>query len=158
MPILTQTAVSRQGCRTEGRWSSSWLPPVWYSVSETRRYGISDSCSSQRRKEAYGARTGTRKALDYHHGKQTDSAITMISIDTPIEREWPALTDPAPIRQYFHATTMAADWRYGGAITWRGVWHDRAYEGKGTVLSDKPPHLLNISHRSPLWYAARRGA
>ncbi len=86
--------------------------------------------------------------------KQTYSAQTSITVNAPVERVWEALVNPELVQQYLHGTTMQADWREGGTITWRGDWHGTLYEDKGVVLRFEPPRVISSSHWSPLSGAA----
>ena len=72
-----------------------------------------------------------------------------IAIEAPVARVWDALTRPELVRQYLFGTEMTADWRVGGAITYRGEWKGAAYEDKGTVMIWEPQRLLVTSHYSP---------
>ena len=73
-----------------------------------------------------------------------------IAIEAPVARVWDALTRPELVRQYLFGTEMTADWRVGGAITYRGEWKGAAYEDKGTVMIWEPQRLLVTSYYSPL--------
>lgn len=82
--------------------------------------------------------------------KQTYSAQTSISINSPVERVWQALASPELVQQYLHGTMMHADWHEGGTITWRGDWHGTPYEDKGVILRFEPLRVISTSHWSPL--------
>jgi uncharacterized protein YndB with AHSA1/START domain len=71
-------------------------------------------------------------------------------IEAPIDRVWRALVDPVQIKQYMFGTEVISDWVEGGPIRWKGVWDGRAYEDKGSVLRVDEPHLLRLTHFSPL--------
>ncbi len=72
------------------------------------------------------------------------------SINAPIEKVWHALTDPAMIKQYFFGSDVNSDWKVGSPITWSGVWNDKPYEDKGTILKIDAPRYLEYDHYSPL--------
>jgi uncharacterized protein YndB with AHSA1/START domain len=78
------------------------------------------------------------------------SAQTSITINAPVERVWEALVNPELVQQYLHGTTMQADWREGGTITWRGEWNSTPYEDKGVILRFEPLRVISTSHWSPL--------
>jgi uncharacterized protein YndB with AHSA1/START domain len=80
----------------------------------------------------------------------TYSAETSIVINAPAGTVWDALVNPDMVKQYMHGTTMNADWREGGAITWSGEWNGQSYVDKGTVLKYEPNTLLTVTHWSPL--------
>lgn len=72
-----------------------------------------------------------------------------INVDASVGRVWDALTKPELVREYLFGTEMTADWRVGGAITYRGEWKGVAYEDTGTVLQFEPRKLLVTTHVSP---------
>lgn len=80
----------------------------------------------------------------------TFSAQTSISIEAPIERVWEALVNPGLVALYLHGTTLEADWRPGGVVTWSGEWHGQPYTDKGVVLMFEPPTVLSTTHWSPM--------
>lgn len=80
----------------------------------------------------------------------TNSAQTSITINAPIERVWEALVDPETVSRYLHGTTLKADWRPGGPVTWSGEWKGQPYTDKGTVLRYEPPRVVSTTHWSPL--------
>lgn len=73
-----------------------------------------------------------------------------IEIEASPERVWSALTDPAEVKQYFFGTDLVTDWQVGGAVFWRGEWEGKPYEDKGEVLTVDAPHLLRMTHFSPM--------
>ncbi|BCT78015.1 transcriptional regulator [Sinomonas cyclohexanicum] len=80
----------------------------------------------------------------------TYSAQTSIEINAPIERVWDALVNPETVSRYLHGTTIEADWRPGGAVTWSGEWKGQSYTDKGTVLRYEPPRVVSTTHWSPM--------
>lgn len=82
--------------------------------------------------------------------KRTYAAQTSINIDAPLGRVWDALVNPALVKQYLHGTTMQADWREGGSITWSGEWNGKPYVDKGTVVRYEPMRLISTTHWSAL--------
>jgi uncharacterized protein YndB with AHSA1/START domain len=77
-------------------------------------------------------------------------ARAMVSINAPRSRVWHALTDPETIKQYMFGATVESEWREGGSIIWKGVWHGKPYEDKGVILRFTPQCTLSYSHYSPL--------
>jgi len=77
-------------------------------------------------------------------------AEARIAIDAPADAVWRALTEPALVEQYMHGTRMQTTWEVGSAITWKGEWHGKAYEDKGTVLEVEPEKLLSTTHWSSM--------
>ncbi len=73
-----------------------------------------------------------------------------IVVNAPASRVWQALTRPELVKRYLFGTDMAADWRVGGAITYRGQWQGKAYEDKGTVLVYEPEKRLRSTYFSSL--------
>lgn len=72
------------------------------------------------------------------------------TINAPIDKVWHALTDPATIKQYFFGSDVKSEWKAGSPITWSGVWNDKPYEDKGTILKVDAPRYLEYDHYSPL--------
>jgi uncharacterized protein YndB with AHSA1/START domain len=77
-------------------------------------------------------------------------ARAMVSINAPRSRVWHALTDQNTIKQYMFGATVVSEWREGGYIIWKGVWHGKPYEDKGVILRFAPQLALSYSHYSPL--------
>lgn len=80
----------------------------------------------------------------------TYSAKTSIEINATPEQVWDVLTNPDLVKQYLHGTTVQADWRAGGAITWSGEWNGQQYVDKGTVLQYEPYKVMKTTHWSPM--------
>jgi uncharacterized protein YndB with AHSA1/START domain len=77
-------------------------------------------------------------------------AKATIIINTSCPKVWDALMNPEAIKQYMFGTTVVTDWREGSDIVWKGVWQGKPYEDKGVILQNKPLHLMQYSHFSPL--------
>jgi uncharacterized protein YndB with AHSA1/START domain len=73
-----------------------------------------------------------------------------IQIRSPASRVWQALIRPELVKQYLFGTEMTADWRVGGAITYRGQWEGKPYQDKGEVKAIEPERLLQTTYFSPL--------
>lgn len=69
---------------------------------------------------------------------QNYSAQTSINIKASADKVWQALVDPSIVKKYLHGTTMNANWKEGGLITYKGQWKGQEYEDKGTVLKFEP--------------------
>ncbi len=78
------------------------------------------------------------------------SSSATVHISAPVTTVWRALVEPEAVAQYFHGTSLTADWHVGGRITWSGEWKGNAYVDEGEVLEYDPPHSLSYSHWSPL--------
>lgn len=81
---------------------------------------------------------------------QSFNATASIEINATPERVWDALTDPKQVKQYFFGTTLTAEWKAGGKITYSGEWQGKSYEDKGRVLQIEPRKFLKMTHFSPL--------
>ena len=81
---------------------------------------------------------------------KTYSAQTSIEINANPEKVWDVLVNPDLVKEYLHGTTMKADWREGGAITWSGEWNGQSYVDKGTVLTYTPYKAIKTTHWSPM--------
>jgi uncharacterized protein YndB with AHSA1/START domain len=77
-------------------------------------------------------------------------ARATISINSPVQRVWDALTDPEAIQQYMFGTTVVSDWHEGSTIVWKGEWQGKSYEDKGKIIQFVPIQLIQYSHFSPL--------
>jgi uncharacterized protein YndB with AHSA1/START domain len=66
------------------------------------------------------------------------------------ERVWAALTDPEQIAVYMHGSRVETTWEVGSPITWSGEYEGRPYQDKGEVLAYDEPHVLSVTHYSPL--------
>jgi uncharacterized protein YndB with AHSA1/START domain len=77
-------------------------------------------------------------------------ATAEIDIDATRKQVWRALTDPDHIEQYMFGSRVETDWQIGSPITWSGEWEGKAYQDKGEVLAYHEPHLLSVTHFSPL--------
>jgi len=66
------------------------------------------------------------------------------------ERVWAALTDPEQIAVYMQGSRVTTTWVVGSPITWDGEYDGRAYQDKGEVLIVDEPHVLSMTHYSPM--------
>ena len=71
-------------------------------------------------------------------------------VAAPPERVWAALTDPEQIAVYMQGSKVATSWEVGSPITWDGEHDGRAYQDKGEVLTYDEPHVLSVTHYSPM--------
>src|SRR3954471_11333842 len=77
-------------------------------------------------------------------------ATASTDIAAPPERVWTALTDPEQIAAYMQGSRVTTTWEVGSPITWDGEHDGRAYQDKGEVLTHDEPHVLSVTHYSPL--------
>ena len=61
-----------------------------------------------------------------------------------------ALTTPEQIAVYMQGSEVTTTWEVGSAITWDGEHDGRAYQDKGEVLTYDEPHVLSVTHYSPM--------
>ncbi|OMC52771.1 ATPase [Mycobacterium sp. IS-836] len=80
----------------------------------------------------------------------TFTATAEVDVNAPIQRVWQALTDPEIVKKYFFGTRVDTDWKPGSPITWSGEYDGTAYEDKGSVIDVQEPHLLRVTHFSPM--------
>jgi uncharacterized protein YndB with AHSA1/START domain len=71
-------------------------------------------------------------------------------INAPASFVWKALTEPALIRHYMFGTEVITTWEPGSPIRYRGEWHGKPYEDKGTILEFEPGKRMRSTHFSPL--------
>ena len=77
-------------------------------------------------------------------------ATAEVEVDASAAQVWAALTDPAEVRVWMFGTALEPDWAAGSPITWSGEYRGRAYQDRGEVVAFDPPHLLTVTHFSPL--------
>ena len=77
-------------------------------------------------------------------------AEASISLNSPIDKVWDALTNPEVIKQYMFGTNVVSNWKEGSQIVWKGEWEGKQYEDRGKILKLKPKRLIEYSHFSPL--------
>ncbi len=66
------------------------------------------------------------------------------------ERVWAALTRPEQIAAYMQGSQVESTWEVGSPITWNGEYDGRPYQDKGEVLTYDEPHVLSVTHYSPM--------
>jgi uncharacterized protein YndB with AHSA1/START domain len=71
-----------------------------------------------------------------------------VSIQAPVAEVWKALTTPSMIKQYLFGTDTTSDWKKGSSITFQGVWQDKSYTDKGTIVDVKPNSFLEYTYWS----------
>lgn len=77
-------------------------------------------------------------------------ATASTTIDAPAAVVWDAFVNPETIKRYMFGSEVTADWKEGGAISWKGEWQGTSYEDKGTILAFEPLRMLRYTHYSPL--------
>jgi uncharacterized protein YndB with AHSA1/START domain len=78
---------------------------------------------------------------------ETEQSVTIL---TPIERVWEALTTPDLIKRWFFGVDTETDWKVGSSIVHRGEYQGTPYEDRGTILEFEPPRRLVHTHWSPV--------
>ena len=66
------------------------------------------------------------------------------------EQVWAALTEPEQIAAYMQGSHVTTTWQVGSPITWDGEYAGRSYQDKGEVLTYDEPHVLSVTHYSPM--------
>jgi uncharacterized protein YndB with AHSA1/START domain len=77
-------------------------------------------------------------------------ATATTDVDATPERVWAALTEPDQIAVYMQGSKVTTTWEVGSPITWDGEYDGRAYQDKGEVLAYDEPHVLSVTHYSPM--------
>jgi uncharacterized protein YndB with AHSA1/START domain len=72
------------------------------------------------------------------------------TVDVSADKVWHALVTPEVIQRYMFGTNVVAEWKQGGAISWKGEWKGKPYEDKGVILRHDPKRMLRYTHWSPL--------
>src|SRR3954470_13358862 len=78
------------------------------------------------------------------------TATAQTDVAAPPERVWAALTEPQQIATYMQGSRVTTTWEVGSTITWDGEYDGRAYQDKGEVLTYDEPHVLSVTHYSPM--------
>ncbi|WP_028651981.1 SRPBCC domain-containing protein [Nocardioides halotolerans] len=78
------------------------------------------------------------------------TATAQTDVAAPPERVWAALTEPDQIAAYMQGSRVTTSWEVGSPITWDGEYDGRTYQDKGEVLTYDEPHVLSVTHYSPL--------
>ena len=63
---------------------------------------------------------------------------------------WKAITDPEMIKQYFFGTDVRTDWKVGSPINYSGIWKEKEYHDKGTILEIEKERKIVHTHWSSL--------
>jgi uncharacterized protein YndB with AHSA1/START domain len=66
------------------------------------------------------------------------------------DRVWAALIQPDEIAVYMWGSRVEASWEIGSPVTWNGEYDGKAYRDRGKVLAYDEPHVLSVTHYSPL--------
>ena len=77
-------------------------------------------------------------------------ATAQTDVAAPPTRVWAALTAPEQIAVYMDGSNVTTTWEVGSPITWDGEYEGRAYQDKGEVLTYDEPHVLSMTHYSPM--------
>ena len=77
-------------------------------------------------------------------------ATAEVDVAATPERVWSALTDPDQIKEYMFGSVVSTTWEVGSPITWDGEYEGRPYQDKGEVLTYDEPHVLSVTHYSPM--------
>ena len=77
-------------------------------------------------------------------------AKSSIIINVPVAKVWDALVNPTVIKQYMFGTEVVSDWKENSPIVWKGIWNEKPYEDKGTILKLIPEKTLQYTHFSAL--------
>ena len=78
------------------------------------------------------------------------TATAQTDVATDPGQVWAALTEPEQIAVYLQGSRVTTTWHVGSPITWDGQYDGRPYRDKGHVLSYDEPHVLSVSHYSPI--------
>jgi uncharacterized protein YndB with AHSA1/START domain len=78
------------------------------------------------------------------------TATAQVDVAATPERVWAALTRPEEIAAYMDGSNVTTTWAVGAPITWEGEYDGRSYQDKGKVLIYDEPHVLSVTHYSPM--------
>ena len=73
-------------------------------------------------------------------------------INEPVSKVWQALTQPALIKNWLSDTPVdvVSEWKEGSSIIFKGTFHNKPYEDKGTILKYEPEQLFSYSYWNKL--------
>lgn len=77
-------------------------------------------------------------------------ATAQVDIAATPERVWASLTAPADIATYMEGARVDTTWQVGTPITWSGELNGHPYQDRGQVLTYDEPHVLSMTHFSPI--------
>jgi uncharacterized protein YndB with AHSA1/START domain len=78
------------------------------------------------------------------------TATANVDVSASPELVWAALTQPEKISDYMQGSQVTTTWEVGSPITWDGEYDGRSYQDKGEVLAYDEPHVLSVTHYSPM--------
>lgn len=75
-----------------------------------------------------------------------------IRINAPVSKVWETITEPALIREWLFDSPVdvISDWKEGSSMIFKGKFHNKPYEDKGTILNYEPERLLRYTFWSHL--------
>src|SRR3954470_16898691 len=77
-------------------------------------------------------------------------ATADVDVAATAQQVWAALTEPEQIAAYMQGSRVTTTWEVGSPITWDGEHDGHAYQDKGEVLTYDEPHVLSVTHYSPM--------
>ena len=83
-------------------------------------------------------------------------ARVAIAIDARRQTVWDALVAADSLERFTPAIELRADWRPGGALSWKAPLEGRTYGVDGLVLRVEAPRLLEYEYANPIIHARHR--
>lgn len=77
-------------------------------------------------------------------------AEATVTIDTPADKVWKAITTPELISKYLFGTKVESDWKEGSAIAYSGVHQGNEYHDKGTIIKLEPNQIFASTYWSSM--------
>ncbi len=77
-------------------------------------------------------------------------ATAATTIDATPQQVWEGLTEPDRIAVWMQGSRVTTNWEVGSPITWDGEFDGSRYQDKGEVLTHDEPHVLSMTHYSPV--------
>jgi uncharacterized protein YndB with AHSA1/START domain len=93
-------------------------------------------------------------AVSHTYGQNVAQAGTTIA--APRQRVWDALVAADSLARFTPAIEVRADWRPGGALSWKAPLEGRTYAVEGRVVRVEAPHLLEYEYGNPIIHARHR--
>ena len=82
--------------------------------------------------------------------EQEKTILKSIIINAPVSKVWDTITNPEKMKQWLYDSDIEvlSDWKTGSPILFRGKFHGRKFEDKGTILKFEPGKVFRYSYLS----------
>jgi uncharacterized protein YndB with AHSA1/START domain len=74
---------------------------------------------------------------------------SVLTINTPLQKVWDALTKPELVKQWQYGSKLITDWKPGNSIRFVTEWDGKVFEQWGTVIEIIPMKSIQYSLFAP---------